>query len=488
MCIYGTVGVTGPVEIYGSVGVTGIQLNITAIGVTGTVGITGPVTVTGAVGVTGTVGITGPVTVTGAVGVTGTVGITGPVSVTGAVDITSASNSDAFGRLRVSNPYTLFEFNSILGKQPAIIDEAITNGGTSTWVTNESYINMSVSANGDSVIRQSHEYILYQPGKSKLVYMTGVLYSDTGPTATNNITTRIGCYDDDFGFYIQMRNNEISINRINSVLDSIPRSLWDDSLDGSGPSGETVDFSKAQIFWFDFEWLGVGQVRCGVVVRGVHIPYYTFTHVNELVQPYIPMAKLPLRYEIISTGSANSMRMICGTVISEGGFSPIGRTYTHGNYTTAVTIDDGSPSTYTPISAIRVRGDFPFNRTTVKLKNIDIFNNTANTSGSWKLLLNPSYNPASIGWTGYNSTTSAVEISTTVPGVDGVTGGTILYSGFYSTRENSVINTTTDELVAAPAITVGLTGTSDVAVLVANAYTTGTDPKLYTSLTWIELI
>lgn len=45
------------------------------------------------------------------------------------------------------------------------------------------------------------------------------------------------------------------------------------------------------------------------------------------------MAKLPIRYEIRSFGSggANTMKMMCGTVISEGGFLPISNTFSHVN-------------------------------------------------------------------------------------------------------------------------------------------------------------
>ena len=306
---------------------------------------------------------------------------------------------DAFGRIRVSNPYTLFEFNSIMGKQPLIIDEdacggAVPTDASANWISGDSYTKMAVTKSGDYVIRQSHEYIPYQPGKSKLVLMTGVLYED--PTTTANLTTRIGTFDMTIGgVYVQMENGVISVNLQKGAVppvaapNKIIRSEWLDPLDGTGPSGRTVDFSKAQIFLFDLEWLGVGQVRCAIVQGGEILYYHRFTHRDTLTMPYVQMAKLPLRYEIRSTGSTNSMNMICGTVISEGGFSPIGRQFSLSMDTPDQAYDLSSNNTFYPVLSLSLRTGNPYNRGTIKIENIEVFDVASNVAGSWKLLLNP---------------------------------------------------------------------------------------------------
>lgn len=404
-------------------------------------------------------------------------------------------NVDAFGRLRVSNPYTLFEFNQINGLNPLLIDSQTTGSGTQTHSL-DSYVQMSVFTQGDSVIRQSHEYIPYQPGKSRLVQMTGVLY--TNSAATSQLTSRIGTFDASMGLFVQMQNGQISVVlRHPALSQTIARSSWDDPLDGTGPSGATVDFSKAQIYTFDMEWLGVGRIRCGIIQSGMYHYYYTFNHVNALIAPYTPMAKLPLRYEITSTGSANSMRMICGTVLSEGGFVPMGREFIHGTFTRAdvktVTVAAGDP--LVPLLAIRLRPDEHIRRTTVKIKRIDIFPTINNTWGAWKLLLNPTFVTGSItGWTNYDTTReSAVQIATFDPASTiAVSGsGYMLAADYFVTRTNSTLASSTDELVAAPAITTGLSGISDIVVLAANNLTTGgggNSTDLLSNIRWIEIM
>jgi hypothetical protein len=96
-----------------------------------------------------------------------------------------------------------------------------------------------------------------------------------------------------------------------------------DKLDGTGVSGITLDISKAQILWMDIEWLGLGTVRMGFVINGI-IYSLPFIPPRKLIQStYITTASLPLRYEIANTGittSSSTLKQVCSTVISEGGY------------------------------------------------------------------------------------------------------------------------------------------------------------------------
>jgi hypothetical protein len=73
----------------------------------------------------------------------------------------------------------------------------------------------------------------------------------------------------------------------------------------------------------DIEWLGLGTVRLGFVVDGKFIHCHSFHHANRINTTYITTASLPLRYEIANTGittSASTLKQVCSTVISEGGY------------------------------------------------------------------------------------------------------------------------------------------------------------------------
>jgi hypothetical protein len=94
-------------------------------------------------------------------------------------------------------------------------------------------------------------------------------------------------------------------------------------MNGSGPSGITLDLTKAQILYIDLEWLGVGTVRMGFVINGNFYVCHKFHHANLITSTYITTASLPLRYEITNTGatiSESTLKQICSTVLSEGGY------------------------------------------------------------------------------------------------------------------------------------------------------------------------
>lgn len=240
-----------------------------------------------------------------------------PVSVGG-------TSADAFGRVRVSPPVTIFDSQNRYAKS-SDFDESLSGSATSTHAPNESSVLLNVtSASGDKVVRETKRVFPYQPGKSLLVMNTFVM-----PTAHANLRCRVGYFGVQNGVFFERAGTALRMVRrtytSGGVVDNVvSQADWNgDKLDGTGSSGLTIDTTKAQIFWQDFEWLGVGSVRTGFVINGKFIVCHTFNHANVLALVYMTTAILPIRYEIENTGATDSsrtMRQICSTVISEGGY------------------------------------------------------------------------------------------------------------------------------------------------------------------------
>jgi hypothetical protein len=237
------------------------------------------------------------------------------------------TNTDAFGRLRVSQPYTLFDSQQRYAADNQF-DTSTVNGASTTFLSNESTVQMSVAATTNSeAVRQTFRSMSYQPGKGLLVLAT---FAMNTPTA--NIRQRVGYFNTQNGVFFEangttlsmvMRSDSLPTPGTPSDIRSIPQSAWNgDKLDGTGASGYTLDPSKTQIFWCDFEWLGVGSVRTGFVINGQYIVCHTFNNANEIGSVYMTTAILPVRYEIknLSNAVTASMKHICSTVISEGGY------------------------------------------------------------------------------------------------------------------------------------------------------------------------
>ena len=265
---------------------------------------------------------------------------------------------DAFGRLRVSTPLTLFD-SSHRYKDNNLWASLTAVGGTYAFNQNQGLMDLSVSdLSGSSVIRETTKVFTYQPGKSLLVLNTFVF----APSATN-LRQRTGYFGASNGIYFQMDDGVVSFVKRSLVTGSpsettVPMSAWNvDKLDGTGPSGFILDVTKAQISWMDIEWLGVGTVRCGFVIDGKFVHCHSFHHANIIASTYITTASLPLRYEITNKAATNgsrTMKQICSSVISEGGYELNGLQQAVG---TVITIPKTltSAGTYYPVVSIRLK-------------------------------------------------------------------------------------------------------------------------------------
>ena len=271
----------------------------------------------------------------------------------------SNPNLDAFGRLRTSNPTALFESQLQYNEAPLFWETALTGGGTATHLPNESAVRLRVTtASGDKVVRQTKQYFRYQSGKSQLVELTGVM----GALKTN-VRQRIGYFDTNNGLFFEQDGTNLKVVRRTytsgtPVDNAVNQSSWNiDTLGGNGPSGYTLDTSKAHILVIDLQWLGVGRVRFGFVIDGMLIYCHEILNANNLSTVYMTTANLPVRYEIENTdttASETDLIQICSSVQSEGGYEDnLGILHSASNGITTVAV-----TTRVPILTVRPKTTF----------------------------------------------------------------------------------------------------------------------------------
>jgi hypothetical protein len=269
--------------------------------------------------------------------------------------------TDAFGRVRVSNPLTLFD-SSHRYKDNGLWNTSAASGGAAVFSANEGLVNLNVNTtSGSQVLRETTKVFSYQPGKSLLVLNTFVM-----APAKTNLRQRVGYFGVDNGIYIQLNNSTLSFverSLVTGVVTEtvVNQSSWNvDKMDGTGPSGVTLDITKAQILFMDIEWLGEGTVRLGFIIDGNFILCHRFNHANLITSTYITTASLPLRYEITNTGvtaSASTLKQVCSTVISEGGYELRGLQQAIGTPITAPK-NLAVAGTYYPVVSIRLNGSY----------------------------------------------------------------------------------------------------------------------------------
>ncbi len=266
-------------------------------------------------------------------------------------------NFDSFNRLRISEPFTLFD-SSHRFRDNGLFATSMTGSATYSFNSSQGLMDLTIgTSSGSQILRETYRTFTYQPGKSLLVLNSFVLNS-----AKTNLRQRVGYFNND-GLYLELDGSDIYFVKRSSVtglpIDTrVTQSSWNvDPMGGTGPSGLTLDISKAQILWSDIEWLGVGSVRMGFVINGEFILCHTFHHANLINSTYISTACLPVRYEITNTGTTSTtstLKQICSTVLSEGGYELRGMPV---SVTTPITssINLTTAGTYYPIVSIRLK-------------------------------------------------------------------------------------------------------------------------------------
>jgi hypothetical protein len=392
------------------------------------------------------------------------------------------SNMDAFYRMRVSNPQTIFDSKQLSDNQPLFWDDAQTSGsGTgSSFNDNQASTTISVgNATAGTRVRQTFRHFNYQPGKSQLIIMTGIV----GAAATG-ITKRLGLFNEGNGIFFEQAPTGMGVvvrtNTSGTPSDTrIPQASWNiDKMDGTGASGITLDYTKTLIYFMDFEWLGVGTVRFGVYVNG--LPYYVHavhnSNINTLV--YMSTPNLPLRYEISNdgTGGAASLVHICTTVITEGGRQTTGieRALNRG-VDTLITNNDAN---IYPLIGLRLKathlGVF------VRLLDYNILC-TSTSEYAYYVIISPTVTGTALTW---NDITNSGLQYTYGTNATTLSGGTVITTGLGSdTAQNrsGIQRVTESDLVIGSKID----GTPQEIYLGVQRLT-GTTETFYSSMVWSE--
>jgi hypothetical protein len=379
------------------------------------------------------------------------------------LNLLSKTNFDAFGRLRTSTPLTLFDSQNRYAKDPQF-DESLSGSATCTHLANESSVAMNVTTvSGDQVVRQSKRVFPYQPGKSLLIMCTFAMAA-----GATNLRQRVGYFNANNGIFLQQNNNALSLvirtytSGSASDTRAVAQADWNgDKLDGSGASGITLDVTKTQIFFIDLEWLGVGTVRCGFIIDGEYIVAHTFNNANSLSSVYMQTAILPVRYEITATGTvaaAKTLKQICSTVISEGGYEQKS-SLTWARMTTEKT---SIGTSFLPLVSIRLKST---NLGAIVIPNgFSFMPTSASDYFEIALIKNPTLTGAS-----FNSLSTNVEfdIASTA-----LSGGDIVRSDFTSSgvlSSNPINDPSSYNFDSQIGVTIG--GTSDIYTLAARTVT-----------------
>ena len=391
---------------------------------------------------------------------------------------------DAFGRARVATPLTLFDSSHRYRDNNLW---ATSNTATATYAFNANAgfidLNLDTTANAE-IVRETTKVFSYQPGKSLNILNTVVF----NPTK-ENLRQRVGYFGSNNGIYLEVDGSTVYLVERSSVSGSVvetrvPQSQWNvDPMDGTGVSNFTLDINKAQIFFMDIEWLGLGTVRCGFVINGTLVHVHSFHHANLITSTYITTASLPCRYELKNTGttsSNSSLKQICTSVISEGGYELRGLQQ-------SVSTNIGSPidlpsaGVEYPLISLRLKSSPNRLDAIVILTALSLMGITNNANYKWQVVASGTTSGGTWVSAGVDS---AVEYNITATSIN---GGRKLASGFTngSNQGSTPVDILKEALFKFQLERNGLTSSPYEITLVAETSTAGAD--ILASMDWEEI-
>ncbi len=295
------------------------------------------------------------------------------------------------------------------------------------------------TTSGSYVYRETNRVFAYQPGKSLQILQTFVMNP-----AKAGLRQRVGYFGANNGFFLERTEAStvqfVKRSRVTGAVVDTPvtQANWNlDKMDGTGPSALTLNLDNPQIMFIDIEWLGVGSVRMGFIIDGKPIPCHTFHHANLTASAkgaYMQTACLPIRYEIentATTASTSTFKIVCATVISEGGYEIRGRQRTIGTpITTPYSMT--TAGTYYPLVSLRLNTTAGYTDGIATLRNISV---TPISAGhyNWKIVTGGTVN----GGTWANTDTgSIVEYNVNATSFT-ATGSTDVISGYVTSSQQA---------------------------------------------------
>lgn len=363
-------------------------------------------------------------------------------------------------------------------KDEQIWDEAVTGTASSTFNEYEGGVILEVgSAAGDEIIRQTRNVIQYVPGRAnEAIFAVRLDPFETG------VRKRFGIFDDTNGVYFEKGVDDYYVvlrkdTPTGIVEQRVPRAEWNvDQLDGTGPSLESFQEDKIQMFTIEYEWFGAGVVEFKIILDNNAYPLHRFVAGNNDEIPWSNSPYRPLRVELTNVdGISGTHRILQGSsaVSSEGEVGPLGREQ---NVTTPFTgVSTGSANELRPVLSIRLRPDrlngvvIPLEFQVATLDNTGLFyrviRDTALIGASWE-----NSSPASFAEYDYAATA--------------FTGGDTLQTGYVSsTNQGEVFKFLKETILQLGRNDMG----TEPQTFTLLAATVSSNKDVFASLSWVEI-
>jgi hypothetical protein len=273
---------------------------------------------------------------------------------------------DSFGNLQVSQNAYLGLYKFDYGIDWGTLQPTFTLGAY--YTTGSSYggavlVNPVTSGSVNRI--QSHIYHPYNAGTAQ-TWIGSFVIGDTGK---DGLVRRWGYFDDNNGLFFELSGSTTSVVVRNGstgtvVETKVAQAAWNkDHCDGSGDDNNIsiadLDVSKGTVYFVDYQWLGVGRVRFGIIWSGAKVVVHEFDHNAELTLPYMGFGTLPARFEQINVGTVGSIsQMSCFSMAVQASSRNDPPSEQQVGQTTDLTILVNNTSSFRPYLSVRSKSSY----------------------------------------------------------------------------------------------------------------------------------
>lgn len=369
----------------------------------------------------------------------------------------------AFGELETVSPTPVIQTDFIYNVNADMVDTTLVGSGTVTQADSMAVLQTAAFASSSAQV-STKRFVKYRPGQG--VHIRGTALFTTGVANSQQL---FGCGDSVDGFFFGFDGASYGILHRNVGVDTwIPQTSWNgDKMDGSGPSGQTIDPTKGNVYQVSFQWLGFGQVTFAIEdsVSGQFVTVHTLNYANTAIIPSLGNPSFPIIWEAENSTNTSNITVkgasCCAEV--EGKIEYLGPTNAVGNTKTGVT------TALTNVLTLRNKTTYQAvtNRTPIK-----VLKYTVSVDGTkpaeFQMVKNTTLG-GSPSYADVSTNTSVIEYDTAGTTL---TGGTVIDFGSLAAAgslSESGTSTTDIELLPGETLTLAVnatTGTTDATVTI----------------------
>lgn len=217
----------------------------------------------------------------------------------------NSTTTDSSGIARFTSIKQIFGYSFSQTLHPLSMRNKLDNGATVTLDTlTASAVLTATPTSGSRAQFESKFIVRYLPGRAHLVTV-----SATPGAGILGYGKRWGYYSDTNGYFFEQLDNEqflrvaLRSNAAGVTSFSLPQSFWNlDKLDGTGPSGVTLDITKSAVFIIEYTWHGNGTIRWGVQYNKDIIYVHELMADNQSTDVLTRNPSQPVKMEVFRTG------------------------------------------------------------------------------------------------------------------------------------------------------------------------------------------